>query len=127
MCCVTYHRYVHCGCTASIIIEIACKGLRHDPNTETYYCASRSGAATVVAPYEGLPCCPDCAATKFQEIRARFDHVDGEIRDMAEQNLITKKQFCWMLGKNREERDLRIDLMSRPYRRTLRDALEYSV
>ena len=124
MCLHSHHVHVVCGCTHDVIIS-KCSSPSRIPGAGTWCCTFKKEPSPTKIPYQGLPCCGSCYPGKFAELRNNYLKQKEECSQRYGMATCTKEEYTFHLEKIEREYERQLDLLSRPYKGTLKDALEY--
>lgn len=122
MCHTQIHRHVLCGCIYTTILLSQC----HPPSsllTNFLPSALKHQHTVTETPFEGLPCCEKCHELKAAELEARFNTIELKLRERCEKGEFSKGELAVLVKGNMNECKVQFDILCRPYRRTLRDAM----
>ena len=117
--------HVHCGCVSKTVVISRCQALSRLPGIRKLYCAYQLDTATTKVPAEDVPCCERCYPAKRQELLKASQDIQDRLVENHMQKRYTMEHFYDLFRQNKEELQSQVDLLERPYQRTLRDAMVY--
>lgn len=125
MCRIETHTHVRCGCTSYTVIVSQCPTMSRVPGIGSLYRKCKQDGTTIKVPAEELPCCSDCYPVVLKGITDRYLNKRNALTKRYEERRCTEERFSAETRKLTEEYETELDLLSRPYRRTLKDAMAY--